>query len=348
MSVIGFVIVAVVVVSAVMALRYTVPSYGDAQNYSPTDTRIISLVDRVFCQGLRVTTDNSIFGNLTLLILSSPPKLIGHETFSFSEKILFSSQPFWQAEASEYPYCYYMHPGSNFSVSACISNGESDSSSAFFLCKGDWDGDGYCIVDGLSLDETCDAGHNFSYTYQVEDDDYYCLVFSNGRTYLFESAELWIHATFNRTRYKVTSDTSIVHSCSLTDSYQSCSVGVPLSGNQTAFLTLSAEYSAIDWRDDSTDLILTCVPRLLTYATIGLLIFAGLAFIIAAIVCVFAFKYCTLNSPSCCTTRRQRSNKYGRRRYTMILFLYYRIIRVKRLHEINNSESDEHTRIIAT
>lgn len=127
------VVTVVIIVSAPIALRCTAPDYGDAQEYAGTDTHIIPVINTVFCEGLKVYPTKFdyllSYYNISLMILNSPPKLTGHDMFSFSDSFSFSRRPYWVDGGDYYHYRFYMYPGSNVTVSACISNGEADSSS---------------------------------------------------------------------------------------------------------------------------------------------------------------------------------------------------------------------------
>lgn len=308
----------VAIVSTAVTLRCTAPDYGGALSCAPSDTRILP-VNRYFCQGLKVT-EKYDYGdiNISLLILSSPPKLTGHEKFSFSEIFSFSDQPYW-GPGEEHSYDYYMYKGSSFTVSACISDGESDSSSSFSLYKGN------TYVDSQEIDEQCGNGQNFSYTYHVKDEDYYWLVFSVQRTHVFESAQLKVYAEFNRTRYEVSSIDSISHFCLFSGSeHDSCSVSVPFSGNLTVLLTLSPGYG-VNWAEDGVKLNFTCVPRDWMYAVIVLAVFISLASIIVTIlVCLFVEIEHTCEEPSVASNR---SNNH-----TFIAIIIYRI-RIRRSYQ---------------
>ena len=334
----SIVMTVVVIVVVPVTLRCTAPGYlNGEQSYGPTDTVILPPINTIFCQGLKVTSTYVLYSNLTLYMLDSPPKLIGRETFAFSDTHSFSDQPFWQDGGVNYHYCYYMHPGSNFTVSACILNGEEDSSSTFYVFKDK------SSVDELVIDEACSTGQNFSYVHQIEDEGDYCLVFYVERTHVDENAVLGLHATFNRTRYEVTGDVSVLQSCFMADSDPSCSVGVALSGDHTPFLSLAADKSRVSWKDDGVDLNFACVPRMWIYATISVAILVVLIVTIIVMACVFAMKYCECTIED---TPLLHSNKRPAKKYTFILFIYYYVVRYRVVKKTEvNADDDENVQV---
>ena len=106
-----------------VTIRYTASGgdYDDDDSvlYAPIDTRVVS-VSSALCQSVRmdVGTLGDDYGGYraTLYMLDSPPTLTGRDSFTFSDQPSFSY-------SEEYKfYYYYLHPGSNFTMSACITD----------------------------------------------------------------------------------------------------------------------------------------------------------------------------------------------------------------------------------
>ena len=269
----------VMVVSAVTTLRYTATSDYTADDdflYAPTDTRIIP-VSSTFCQGLELSVDDFL-GSYTasLSMLNSRPSLTGNETFSVHDDYISSNNDYSH-------YYYYMYPGSNFSLSVCISDGSG--SGTFYLIKGHknferWVNNDYVspTMDSFTIDASCSDTTNNTGSYHIQKEDYYYLVYKRYLDMQFD-----ILMTFYRTRYEVTSNASISESCSVFASYgDSCSISVPLS-SKTAFLVLSPlAGTEIDWTS-GIDLDTTCVPRIWVYVLIAVSSFIGLVALVVLV-----------------------------------------------------------------
>ena len=223
-----------IIIGLSVTLRYTSSggySSDSTRLYSPTDTRIVP-VNNILCQslGLSIGYDGNDYGygyTATLYILNAQPKLTGRETFTFSVQL--------SGYTANYKFYYfYLHPGSNFTVSACIT--DLSASADFYLFKGQrnfnkWQDDEYSTnyKDYFFVDTMCSDG-NKTKSYSVGDnDDYYYLVYS-GLSFVTDG--LNVTATFHRTRYEINNST-IVDSCSeISNDYgSSCSLSVPFSGH---------------------------------------------------------------------------------------------------------------------
>ena len=224
----------------------TLGSYSNDHSLQcgPTDTRIVPF-SNAFCQNLSLSTDQRHFDyNSTLYILSSPPSLTGHESFSFSKHFFFYAYYYSY-------YRFYMHPRSYFTVSACYLVYRSDVN--FYLIKGQtnfkkWEASAINppkTKTQFKVENTC-GETNMTHAYRINSSDDYFLVF-----FFNIQAEINISLTFYRTRYEFASD-SVVESCSLlpspNNSALSCSVVVPSSTRNTALLTvIPAPDTTIDW-----------------------------------------------------------------------------------------------------
>lgn len=269
----------VMIILAVVTLRYTVITdytADDGLHYAPTDTRIIP-VSSTFCEGLELSMTNSDPYNditATLSILDSRPSLTGNETFSVHDN------PYLVIDDSSH-YYYYLYPGSNFSLSVCIS--DESGSGTFYLIKGHsnynrWVNNyDFPTMDSFPIDAVCNGGNN-TYARQIQKEDYYYLVFHGSLNMLLD-----IHMSFYRTRYKVAANASTNDSCSVSGRYNySCSVSIPLS-SKTAFLVVTpVPGTLVDWTS-GIGLDTTCAPRVWVYVLIALSSFVGLVALIVLI-----------------------------------------------------------------
>ena len=282
----------VVIIACVLSVHYTAsPDYTDNDLlYAPIDNRIVPF-SNVFCQGLKLEVDVVQFGYAaSLYMLDSPPKLARLEAFSFSDHLNYVGD-------TDYHYFYYyMYPGSNFSVRACISR-NSGGPGFFYLIKGNsnfktWQNDYYPLPDKKSyyIDELCSTTANATtHFYGIEEEDFYYLVFYTQHT----PYALNVNMAFNRTLYQLPVNGSKPRdSCSIetSSSYSECSVNVPLSG-QIAYLTVEPQTgTVIDWSDDGIGLVTSCVARAWVYVVIVIAVVMGLVVVIVPIlVCVIVW-----------------------------------------------------------
>lgn len=275
----------IIIVVTSVSIRYT-SSGGDSddgQDYAPTDTRIIPITNSL-CQGAKLTMQASTitsFGhyNVTLYTLDSHPKLTGSESFSVT------TQPNLYSEYKY--YYYYMYPGSNFYVSACLQDSVSQFAT-FYIIKGNknfkkWIDEPYShYKDRVSITAPCNGGSNNSYTYHVKSEDFYYLVFDVDD---YSSASLNIYMSFYRTYYELGSSNSILDFCSeTTDNYwSSCSVNVRLSGSTTFLTVQPVQGTDINWLD-GIDVDTSCSPRIWVYVMISLAVLVGVVSTLAVIV----------------------------------------------------------------
>ena len=281
----------VIILSTVITVRFTVTNYSDDDglHYAPTDTRIIP-VSKALCQGLTLSVQDTLYGSYSaqLYMLDSQPKLTGSERFSFN------AQP---SLFDEYKYYYfYMYPGSNLTVTACISD-FSSGQSTFYLIKGNnhfnkWKDDVYSAPNKMKfkISDRCQLNTNVTHSFKVTEEDYYYLIFENE---LYTSTSVDTYMTFYRTLYELPSNSSVDDSCYVNSEviFDSCYVSVPLSGGKVPFLMVTPptpDYD-IDWTD-GVGLDTTCSPRIWMYVVISLCSLLGLAAIIVPIlVCAIIY-----------------------------------------------------------
>lgn len=276
-----------IIVSVSVTVRYTSPSYtdDDGLQYAPTDTRIIPFTGSL-CQNLKLSIESvdstRILGyDLDLYMLNSRPQLTGKQSFSVTEIPPFRTNDYVY-------YYYYLYPGSNFTVSACILESQPYN---FYLFKGNknfkkWRADASSPSwDRFKITQMC-KNKNASKSYRVTDEDYYYLVFETDSPFL---DNLNVTMSFFRTYYELKDNSSIVGSCTVTSESwldhslpSSCSVGAPLSGG-TAFLeVLPLGDYPVDWKD-GISLDTSCGPRIWMYAIISIAALIGCVGIIAVV-----------------------------------------------------------------
>ena len=119
----GLVFAVIIVVAVSMSIHYTGGQNSTDSVYAPGDTRIVSH-SSIFCQSL--TLWDTLSTAATLYLLSEKPQLSGHDSFTVPKS--YSLAP-----RDENHLYYYFYPGSQFSVSTCLSSGARAS---FYLIKG--------------------------------------------------------------------------------------------------------------------------------------------------------------------------------------------------------------------
>ena len=258
-------------------------------------------MNNILCQSLGLSVgydgDYEVYGYLaTLYILNAQPKLTGHETFTFSV------QPPVDYSRDYVFYYYYLHPGSSFTVSACLT--DPTLLVDFYLFKGrnnfkNWQDYEYSpnYKDYFSVDTACSDG-NKTKSYSVGDyDNYYYLVYHYSIT-TYVTDGLNITATFHRTRYEIDNST-IVDSCSenSNDLGSSCSLSVPFSGH-TGYLAITpVNPDTLDWTD-GIDVDTVCGARIWMYAIISVCALVGAVGVIATVIVVCV-----------CVRRKRKQNR---------------------------------------
>ena len=290
-----------IIIGLSVTLRYTSSggySSDSTRLYSPTDTRIVP-VNNILCQslGLSIGDDGDYEPHgyvATLYILNTRPKLTGRETFTFSV------HPSSDYTANYKFYYFYLHPGSNFTVSACIT--DMSSSANFYLFKGqrnfqNWQDNEYSTnyKDFFFVDTMCSDG-NKTKSYSVGDnDDYYYLVYSD---LSFVTDGLNVTATFHRTRYEIDNST-VIDFCSENSNYYgaSCSLSVPFSGH-TGYLAITPASPFYFVWTDGIDVDTVCGARIWMYAIISICALVGAVGVIATVIVVCV-----------CVRRKRKQNR---------------------------------------
>ena len=273
-----------VVVAVVIALRYTVASdytSDDNLEYAPRDTRVIPFVS-TFCQTMSLSYQLYTYGyNPSLYLLSSPPKLTAHDTFSYSKDLTMN-----YVDDFDYNY-YYLYPGSGINISACLSD-DSYSTVYFYIIKGHKNFKSWKKYESsryswkkVFISDKCSSARNKTYSYDIKSEDHYFLAFDYPTTGVVK-----MKASFNRTGYSFSNE-SVVDSCTLQDYGTPCSVGIPLSGSgKRVLLTVQpAPDYVINWSDDEISLDTNCSPRIWTYVVISVSGVVGLLAIVTVLVC---------------------------------------------------------------
>ena len=254
----------------------------DGLEYAPTDTRVVSF-SNTFCEGLDLSSDEyDITTGYTakLFMLSSPPKLTGHESFSFSKTISKSTNELY------YIY-FYMYPGSKLTISACSDDYLGPS---FYLIKGNNNLKPPFSTKNMGHFNVVHCGNgdaNKKYPYSISSEDHYYMIFE-----FFLSNSVHMQMTFYRTRYEITNNGSVVDACSVSTRQFSprCSVTVPLSGEIAFLVVKPIDYQNFDW-SDGVQLDVTCKPRGWVYVLIFLAcLTCGTALIVAIGICVCVWR----------------------------------------------------------
>lgn len=294
--------------SLMAVVRYSALSQytaNDGLEYSPTDTRIITISHsnaRTLCQALelRVTEPIPYSYDAYLISLESPSflNLTGRETFSFSE------QPYIATGDRQY-YYYYMYPGSVFNMSACLLS-ENHGFGFFYLLKGKnnftkWLNNDYSDfrpLDNFTIIFNCtDERSNRTHTYDVLEEDYYFLAYDGDD---FTDIQLQVYASFYRTYYELSSMSTLVDSCKNSVEYSnaSCSIDVPWSHELIYFLFIVPDsVEGIDWTQ-KIGLDTVCIPRIGMYAVMGSAVFTALvvfstSVLVCMMCCIGAYKKTT-------------------------------------------------------
>ena len=299
-----FVILVVSIIVGFNSLSKKNYTDDDGLKYAPTDTHVVPF-SNAFCEELDLSSyEYDIITGYTakLFMLSSSPKLTGHESFSFSKTVSKSSDELY------YIY-FYMYPGSKLTVSACSNVFIGPT---FYLIKGNknfkrWKNSPYSTENMGHIDVSY-CGYrdaNESYSYSIHSEDHYYMIF---KFYLYTT--VYMQMTFYRTRYEITDNKSVVDACniSIIRQYSSrCSVTVPLSG-ETAFLVVKPiDYQNFNWYD-RVQLDVSCKPRVWVYVLISIACFiSGIALMVAIGICLFVWKckkknHATISSESNSTT----------------------------------------------
>ena len=274
------------IVTVSVSVRYTASGDDDDLSYGPTDTRIISL-SNALCEKVKFTSGGSTYGyEMNFYTLSSPPKLTGRESFS-----LLNERPDFSFHDFQY-YYYYMPKGSNLTMSACVLN-QNQPRVTFYMIKGNnnfknWKDDYGHSKAHFRIDAPCGSRNN-TYSYSVTSDDFYYLVFDAERSL---SNALNVSMYFDRTQYEVDNSTVIDYCSRDTTSiiYQSCSLGLPLSGSTVLLQVAPAEGTEIDWKFE-VYVDVGCSARIWMYFVISLCVLIGVVGILVAFF-VFIYFYC--------------------------------------------------------
>lgn len=254
-----------------LSLRYGTDAKDTDTNgeYALTD-KVIRTYNSRFCQGLQAkSTSRPKFyaaqSNATLYLLNEHPPLSRTENFSFTV-----TRNRFTAEGDYRNWNFYLNKGSkaHFNVSY-EPNSESFSGVTLYVIKGskkfsDWKDDPDNL-DNIAYSRKFSSPYNIMYnvSYDVSVSDRYYFVFYSGR-YL----RLWMDISFRfeRTVYDIPQD-SIGQDCTIPlDGYSSCSIGVPMSSDYTALLSLNTS-EPVDYTDGA-DVQISCQPRAWLYAVI--------------------------------------------------------------------------------
>ena len=282
------IVVVAVPLSISLSLRYGTDT-NDTDNtgeYALTD-KVVRTYNSHFCQGLQARStsrpqSDAKQSNATLYLLNKyPPLSTEHENFNFSEtKNRFTSLgDYWN-------WNFYLNEQSKAHFNACYDpDSTSYSGVTLYVIKGsknfkDW------LDDPDNPDNVIYSQNLFSQctniSYLVSESNRYYFTF-----YSHTYNRLWLDISFKfeRTVYDISPD-STVRDCTIPlDGSSSCSIGVPMSSDYTAVLSLNTSLP-VDYTDGA-DVRISCQPRVWLYAVIVLCtVLPVTVIVILVIVCV--------------------------------------------------------------
>ena len=308
--VIGIIIFDLIIIATViMSIRFSGNRLDTKNDYAPGDTRIVSH-SSIFCQSLTLRDTSSTAA--TLYLLREKPQLTGHDNFTNPER--YSIAP-----GDENHLYYYLYPGSQFSVSTCLT--KSGTVASFYLIKGtgnfsSWSDDTSSdyALHSFYITSVCSQGKtNYSYSFSSEDQYYFVLYNPSS------SSTVRIHATFvfDRVLYQPINGT-IADSCQAGGSGQplwgqpSCKLSVPYLSSYTALIVVD---SANTIPEEDIPIHTSCGTRVWVYVMIGVVptLFLFLCFIgIRILLQRYHQKaYKSLDNPSTTTANLGSGKKYA-------------------------------------
>eukprot|EP00731_Ephydatia_muelleri_P028609 Em0020g253a len=268
-----FVIAAVITLLVVpVTVTYKKNSTIISSTFSPSDTRILS-VSSELCQGAKLNTPTSLTTGVTasLYLLQTKPRLAKDNfTLTYTKPNL--------ALSNSYEYLsFYIYPGTNYSLSACLGSGSS--AVTYLVIKGtstfnQWVDSGssnlaYSNSARLLTALTSQCGVMDSLdklTFNSEDDYYF--IFDNINS---AAASVTYTVAFDRYEY-VPSSEVIVDNCSTTLSATSCSLSFAYNSGYTLFVQTSS--SPFSDAGANVNISVTCDARVWVYAVIEVSMFA--------------------------------------------------------------------------
>ena len=293
--IIGIVVGCVVVSFLIICLLVGIPlstSSGHQTNgpvevpvfFSPGDSRVVSF-GSFFCDKVTLV-DKSRSTEATLYLITDTPPLTDQNNFTIYSSLALSDNiyNYWN---------YYLYPGSN--VTTTIRTRSNSDSGTFYLFKGrnsfqQWinNPNKNQAIETFSIQ--CSSSFNRHFSYTVQDEDEYYLVYYNRRGQQCTNfAVLRLDVTISVSRFQYsTEDLTTAASCSAIKG--ECSLNVPAHPNYNALIVTDIPNDP-DW-EENVDVTLHCSSnREWAYAVvvlIPLLVIVGVsitAVIILACVC---------------------------------------------------------------
>jgi len=303
----GLVFAVIIVVAVSMSIRYTGGQNSTDSDYAPGDTRIVSH-SSIFCQSLTLRDTSSTAA--TLYLLREKPQLTGRDSFTVPES--YSIDP-----GNENHLYYYLYPGSQFSVSTCLSSGTLAS---FYLIKGThnfnkWsdDASSYYALHHFDITSLCSQGRK-NYTFSFSSEDQYYFVLYNPNPFYYATVGIEATFTFDRVLYQPVNST-IVDSCQAGGQGPlSCTRDVPYQSNYTALIVVDSPPTTTPEENISIDT--SCGARVWIYVVITVVpvLFVALCIIGIVVACVLVKKrrkkvYEPLNTPPKATANLGSGNE---------------------------------------
>ena len=293
-----FIVIIVVVVT--VSVRYSGNEKG-TNDYAPRDTRIVSH-SSTFCQSITLRDTSSTAA--TLYLLREKPELTGHDNFTFEVQYLIE-------QGVENHLYYYLYPGSQFSVSTCLTSG---SLASFYLIKGTGNfnkwidaGSSRYALHYFYINSACgQSKRNYSSSFSSED-QYYFVFYNPSYTSLTVQATF----TFNRVLYQLVNST-IADSCQAGGSGpSSCTLDIPYQSSYTALIVVDSTSTTNP--DDNISIDTSCEARVWAYA-VALVLFIALCIVGIVVACVLVKRhrknvYEPLDKPSTTTANLASGNE---------------------------------------
>lgn len=264
---------AVVIVPTVFAIRYTT-LVNDTTVYYQDEAHFISYSNH-FCQQLKINQLKVSHFIMSVMMIDSPPKLPPWYDDTFVD--YFIQSPI--EGVTDFRH-YRMHPGSHFTMNACIYvSGDGPLHPVlYYFIKGkeqyyEWLEDPNFPAYTLEISTSCDVG-NDTYSASITADDlYYQELYTKQ-----DKSVANIYISYDQTRYK-----SIGYCNNREMEVISCTLDVP-DYKTMVYVTTGYTYPP---NLDHTQLSIYCVPRYSTYIGIS----AGILVVVAIVTGAAAMCY---------------------------------------------------------
>ena len=259
---IGTIIVVILMIIAVISVRYGRFNEKSSLHMTPGDTRLISYSSR-FCESLTLTNSglpNNF--NTTLATVRTKPKLSVTTNFQISIidlELSYGLYQFWR---------FYLYPGSTFELKACILNGASQVMELDVISGKNFDGwlthpsSLRHIVRKFPITAPCSTG---SLPFESEDEYYFA--------FIGYGDSVGINGTLNFTvpeYYFNSTDTIAQCTTGRENRDPSCNAKVPLESDSYGLISVEDISIGTYASSAAVDVEWTCNPRVWLYAVIAI------------------------------------------------------------------------------